>query len=302
MKGISIIICAYNSGEKLQPTLDHLAKQKGIAKISFELIIVDNNCTDNTIEIAKEAWHQAGNPFILKIIKEPEAGLNFARVAGIKAATNEYIILCDDDNWLDEDYVLKVYNHFENMPEVAIVGGVGEAVSNIALPSWFNAVEGFGYAVGREGRSTGYVSSVYGAGMGLRKSVFETLIKRDSFSLTDRKEKSLSSGGDSEICLLIKEAGYKIYLDETMLFKHFLNRERLTWNYYLKLRRSFGEATAVLQKKANGIKPTGTFKSKLSTIKLAFKNMGYLIAPLFFKNKACANFIQEWARRKAFYK
>lgn len=302
MKGISIIICAYNSGEKIRPTLHHLAKQKGIAEIPFELIIVDNNCTDNTIKIAEQTWLKEENTYPLQIVKEPEAGLNFARVAGIKAASNEYIILCDDDNWLCEDYASKVFSHFESMPDVAIIGGVGEAVSEVELPEWFHKVEGFGYAVGNEGRKTGYVDSVYGAGMAVRKSIFESVINKEAFTLTDRRENSLASGGDTEICLLIKQAGYKIYLDETMRFKHFLNKERLTWAYYLKLRKSFGKATAVLQNKSNSVKPTGTFKNKLSNLKFGFKNMNYLIAPLFFKNKTCANFIQEWARRNVFYK
>lgn len=302
MKGISIIICAYNSGEKLRPTLKYLAKQKRIFGIEFELIIVDNNCNDNSLEIAREEWKNQGNPYILKIIKEPRAGLTYARMAGIKAAVNEYIILCDDDNWLDEFYALKVHSHFETLPELAIVGGVGEAVSEDQLPAWFHIVEGFGYAVGSEGRKTGFVDSVYGAGMSVRKSIFESVINVDNFTLTDRKEKSLASGGDTEICLLIRQAGYHIYLDETMRFRHFLNKERLTWAYYLKLRSSFGKATALLQQKDKEPKNSETINDQLSVLKFGIKNWKYLLMPSFYKNKACANFIQEWSRRKAIQK
>lgn len=302
MKGISIIICAYNSGEKLRPTLRHLAQQKRITGIEFELIIVDNNCLDNSMEIAREEWKNQGNPYLIKIIKESRAGLTYARMAGIEAAVYEYIILCDDDNWFCKDYASNVFGNFESMKEVAVIGGVGEAVSEVELPEWFHKVEGFGYAIGNEGRKTGYVDSVYGAGMSVRKSIFESVINVDDFMLTDRKGKSLASGGDTEICLLIKQAGYHIYLDETLRFKHFLNKERLTWFYYLKLRRSFGEATAVLQKKNKEYKIAQTFKNQLSILKFGIKNWMYLLMPSFYKNKACANFTQEWSRRKAILK
>lgn len=299
MQGVSIIICAYNSGKKLEPTLAYLSRQTTNPGLLLELIIVDNACTDNSIQLAEQAWLKAGNPFPLRIIKEAKAGLNFARIAGIKAARNEYLILCDDDNWLDTEYALKVIAHFKAMPQVAVIGGVGEAVSDVPLPAWFHSVNGFGYAVGTEGRKTGFVDSVYGAGMALRKSAFLVAINSRDFILTDRKGKSLSSGGDSEICQVIKEAGYKIYLDESMRFRHYLSKERLSWPYYLKLRKSFGQATALLQRQNNNVPTTGKWRSRLSLLKFGSKNIQCLLAPRHFKNTNCADFVQEWSRRKS---
>lgn len=299
MKGVSVIICCYNSESKLPVTLNHLAKQQILSEINYEIILVDNNCTDNTVEVALSTWNSLGNPFPLTIIKQPLPGLTNARRAGIEKAAYEYVVLCDDDNWLCDDYLYKVFNLFENNPEVALIGGVGEAVSDVAIPTWFYELKGFGYAVGTEGRHRGYVDAIYGAGMAIRKEVFLAIIKNEKFLiLTDRKGKSLSSGGDTEICVLVKNAGYKIYLDHSLTFKHFLPGDRLQWSYYLKLRKSFGKATAYLQLYDatdfyfHSIQKIHRLKQFLSIIKFAVFHLKYILFPSYFKNTRCARFFQ----------
>lgn len=304
MKGISVIICCYNSGNKLIPTLTHLAKQKISDDNNAEIIIVDNNCTDNTVEIAFETWANLNRPFPLSVTVQPLPGLNYARQKGASVARYEYIVMCDDDNWLCEDYLSGIYKLFETMPEVAMMGGVGEAVSDIRLPQWFYDMKGFGYAVGNEGRKTGYVDSVYGAGMAFRKSVFLSQTENNySFILTDRKGKILSSGGDTEISMLVKDAGYKIYLDTSLTFKHFLAGERLQWNYYLNLRKSFGKANALLQlykeRITNNNQPVKKNKIRqfLTLIKFVANHLNFLLFPGSAKNETCAGFMQEMSKR-----
>ena len=107
-RGVSVIICCYNSSSKLLPTMEHLAAQIKVAGLGYELIIVDNNCTDDSVTLAKQIWQQLGNPFAQKIIIQKKAGLNFARQAGISSALYPIVVLCDDDNWLCEHYLQTV--------------------------------------------------------------------------------------------------------------------------------------------------------------------------------------------------
>lgn len=300
MKGISVIICCYNSGNKLIPTLSHLAKQQSLPNIPYEIIIVDNNCIDNTIEIATGNWKVLGSPFPLTIVQQTTSGLSYAREKGVQTARFDYLVLCDDDNWFCDDYLLKVFRLMETMPETALIGGVGEAVADIPIPGWFKALNGFGYAVGDEGRSTGYVDSLYGAGMGIRKSVFiQPMNSGFSFILSDRTGNKLSSGGDTELCLLVKNAGHKIYLDSSLSFKHFLNKERLQWSYYLALRKSFGKAAAYLYL-YHVINPGNQLIPKRSSVgqfilfvKYSIVNFKYSLFPFLFQNAECANFVQQ---------
>lgn len=300
-----MIICSYNSGDKIIPTLQHLALQKRLPGVSYELVLVDNNTPDDTVEKATNCWQSLDNPFPFRKVKEARPGLTYARQKGITEATFEYIVLCDDDNWLSNDYLQKVYQIFDAMPDVALVGGKGEPVFENDAPGWFYKVDGFGYALGAEGRKTGYTESVYGAGMGIRKSVFiQWASQLDTFFLTDRKGKELSSGGDTEICMIIKQAGKKIFFDETLTFKHFIEEKRLRWDYYLKLRKSFGVANAYLdlyKKNAGAVKSRNTFsflRDFLGYYKYIISHFLFFLFPQLYKTPACANFIQTLSLKK----
>ena len=62
---ISVIICCYNSENRIVPTLEHLSRQT-LGQLSCEIILVDNNCSDGTIDLAKKTWDSIGNPFEIK--------------------------------------------------------------------------------------------------------------------------------------------------------------------------------------------------------------------------------------------
>ena len=66
MKGISIIICCYNSAKRLHETLKHLALQQVSDTIHWEVILVNNNSTDATTQIALEIWNGLGQKFVKK--------------------------------------------------------------------------------------------------------------------------------------------------------------------------------------------------------------------------------------------
>lgn len=300
--GVSVIICCYNSGVKLIPTLRHLASQRPFEGIWYEVIIVDNNCTDNTIFIASEEWRSLATNIPILFVTEKKAGLKFARKKGLEVSSFEYVVFCDDDNWLCDTYLKRVYQLFEHNDKVAIIGGIGEAVCEIATPIWFNLLDGFGYAIGKEGRENGLVDSAYGAGMAIRRCVMlELMNSSKNFILNGRTGNTLSSGEDIEMCFLVKEAGYDILFDDSLLFHHFLTSKRLTWSYYLKLRSSFGSANSYIQLYTldhslleNNINKS-QFKQLKTIILYTIFNIKYLVFPNFFKNSICANFFQHWS-------
>ena len=304
-KGVSVIICCHNSAKKIGATLNSLATQVLQAGVDYEIILVDNNCTDNTVQIATECWNLLDKPFPFNIVQQPQAGLSYARQKGISAAKFDYVILCDDDNWLCNDYLKKTITIFEKMPDVALIGGVGEAVFESNPPAWFQQLNGFGYAVGTEDRSAGYVDSVYGAGMAIRKAIFKKLVDEGrSFILSDRKGNALSSGGDAEICIIFNKAGYKIFMDTDLHFKHFITANRLKWAYYLKLRKAFGVAAAYLQvyKKDSALIVHNNFKNCIKKTASYFvflcRCIHFFLFPQFFKNAACAGFVQILSMKK----
>ena len=93
--------------------------------------------------------------------------------------------------------------------------------------------------IGKPFSKSGYANErkyLAGAGMVIRKSFLENLQQLGFNSvLSDRKGKQLSSGGDSELCMLAIQLGYNLYYDERLVFRHYITRERVSWPYLVKL-------------------------------------------------------------------
>src|SRR5260221_7568754 len=87
---ISIIIPAYNEEGHLPACLDAIAAQ---TLKPDEVIVVDNNSTDKTVEIAKKY------PFV-KLLNEKRQGLRYTRNTGLDAATGDVIGRIDTDSIL----------------------------------------------------------------------------------------------------------------------------------------------------------------------------------------------------------
>ncbi|HLO82346.1 MAG TPA: glycosyltransferase family A protein, partial [Chitinophagaceae bacterium] len=172
--GISVIICCYNSGNKLISTLNHLSRQELPADLPWEIILVDNCCTDDTVSIAKQTWESilSSNKPSLIITEEKKAGLSHARKAGIYKAKHEIICFCDDDNWLQKDYLQIAYDTMNSDQEIGVLGGQGIAISDLPIPEWFYPIQE-NYACGPLGKQSGDISNktwIWGAGMVLRNS------------------------------------------------------------------------------------------------------------------------------------
>ena len=74
--GISVIICCYNSVERIEPTLQHLYAQKGLPTTEWEVILVDNASTDNTASVATGIWESfPGDKPTFKVLTEVTPGL-----------------------------------------------------------------------------------------------------------------------------------------------------------------------------------------------------------------------------------
>lgn len=112
---LSIVIPVYNEAAHLRACLDAIAVQT--VKPS-EVIVVDNNSTDSSQEIAESF------PFV-RVIKEKKQGIVYARDAGFNAATSDIIGRIDGDTRLPRNWVEKVHNFYKDGKnrQYALTGG-----------------------------------------------------------------------------------------------------------------------------------------------------------------------------------
>lgn len=281
MKGVSIIVCCYNSANRLPETLLHLARQQVSKALQWEVVLVNNNSTDTTPQVAKKLWSDYGEPVQMVIIDELQSGLSYARRKGIMIANYDILLWCDDDNWLCENYVQTAFDIMEQNSEIGALGGWCEGAFEIEKPSWFDLYAKY-FAVSKQGNKSGDITHnkgcLYGAGMVLRKT-HHIELERLGFRqlLDDRIGSSLSSGGDTEYCFALRLLGYKMWYDERLYFKHFMTEGRLSLNYVSRIRKAMTYSNFMLWSYLDLLskKP----KSRLDFIRLGLRRLPYL----FFK-------------------
>ncbi len=109
----SIVIPAYNEEKMIASCIQHAQKQ--VCDFEYEIIVVDNNSTDNTSRIAQD--------FGVRVIEEQTQGVGAARQMGTKEAQGIYITHIDADTHVPQDYLSDVYKRFQKNPQLSCLGG-----------------------------------------------------------------------------------------------------------------------------------------------------------------------------------
>lgn len=241
--GVSVILCCYNSIERLQPTLEALAKQQKVDGIRWEVVLVDNASTDGTAAFARRVWAQLLNPTHLYLIHEARPGLGHARSKGIAAARFNTLVFCDDDNWLHPQFVFYASRIFDQQPGIVACGSLGIPVFENAPPSWFNDyAEAFATGPQDKWKENGNILSLYGAGLVIKKAVIHQLTEAGFTPvMTGRTGKQLSSSEDTELTNALVLAGKQLGYSSTLSFKHYLPAHRVNRQYLKKLFHAFGK-------------------------------------------------------------
>jgi glycosyltransferase involved in cell wall biosynthesis len=233
--GISVLVCCYNSAGRLPETLRHLALQEVPHDLNWEIIVINNASTDDTFMVANTEWQQYNISKVgFKVLNDEKPGKNFAFKTGMANAEYDYILTCDDDNWLSPDYIATAYSIMQADNKIGALGGF--AIFEPEQPFNTELDNLTGYFV--NGPQTWVESQhwVYGAGSIYKKDVVVNLFNNGWQQITSgRTGTSLICGEDVEICLAIYLSGYKVIANDELKFKHFVPLKRQTISYITNL-------------------------------------------------------------------
>ncbi|MBR4039153.1 MAG: glycosyltransferase [Clostridia bacterium] len=102
---VSVIIPVYNCEPFLRECLDSLRAQ---TMRQIEMICVCDASPDNSLAILRE--YEAKDSRIRVIAFEENRGVSAARNAGLEAASGEYVIFCDSDDWIEPGMYQRLYD------------------------------------------------------------------------------------------------------------------------------------------------------------------------------------------------
>lgn len=128
---ISLGVPTYNRADILKKTILDLNKFENLHS-DLEIIIVDNNSTDNTKEVCENSL-SAGSVYLLEL----KQGVSHARNRVFESARGDLIFFTDDDGSPDPNWIFEIVKVANKFPDFGIFMGRTENAWEVLPPSWF---------------------------------------------------------------------------------------------------------------------------------------------------------------------
>jgi glycosyltransferase involved in cell wall biosynthesis len=259
MLDASVIVCTHNPRPQyLKRVLDAL-KAQSLDNQRWELLLVDNASNPPLVGACDIAWHPKA-----RLIVERELGVAAAKQRAMREASADLLVFVDDDNVLQADYLTNAVRIENEWPLLGVWGGgcieaefeieppahfkeylPALALREVTTPRWSNA---------------GPTIDVtpWGAGQCLRAAVAQAYVRADAGSairITSRQGKALFGGEDVEICYVACELGLGIGIFPELKLLHLIPKERISEDYFLRMREFTGASNMVLEYKWRGAVP-----------------------------------------------
>lgn len=215
---ISIVIVNYNVKDFLQDCINSI--YKSVFNGSFEIIVVDNNSSDDSVEELSKSF-----PDVKFIQLNENLGFSKANNIGFKNSSGEYVLILNPDTILYSDTLQKSFDFFKSKNDIGALGCkvLNEDLSfqlacRRSFPTpWNSFCKLFGLQkifpnskifsnynlMYKDINETYEVDALIGAFIFTKKSILEEINGFD--------EEYFMYGEDLDLCFKIKETNYKIY-------------------------------------------------------------------------------------------
>jgi glucosyl-dolichyl phosphate glucuronosyltransferase len=285
---ITVAICTFNRANYLADTLACLSGQTADPNL-FEVIVIDNNSTDNTGEVCNRFCRDVRNQSF-RCFKESNQGLSHARNRAVREALADSILFIDDDVILENDFVSEALNCLQSYPEASCAGGRIFVSFDDGDPGWIpgELMPMFGlHDLGGEVKKYSSRNFPRGGNMLIKKMVFEACGMFDVD--LGRKGKTLLGSEEKAFFERARSAGFNLYYWPDMILKHRIGSSRLDQTYLKnqsvgigrseRLRVQVSVSKTILKLIGEAVKLTGSLllairyvlRGKLSAAKLLLK-------------------------------
>lgn len=215
---LSVVVPMYNETSHISQCLDHLLTQQ---KDILEILIVDNNSTDDSAKLVRQV---AKRHKIIKLLHQPKQGLIPTRNLGFTSAKGDVVARIDADTRVAPGWAAAIRQSFAMQPDIAALDGQTRYYD---LP-----FENFSAYVSKlvvtgSNKFAGGTGSLLGPNMAIRADIARKLTK---LSCSERKMME-----DLDLTIHIRQLGGKIQRNEAMLAyisgRRLGSNPRNFWNY-----------------------------------------------------------------------
>ena len=229
---LSVIICTWNRAKNLRETLRSLEQSQLPADTTWEIIIVDNNSSDETRAVCQ--FFVDRSPERYRYIFEKRQGKSFALNAAVETAKGQILMFTDDDVTVDPAWLSETLRVFERHPCAGVTGKI-IAQWNSDKPDWVTSAGPYklmpailSYDLGEE--ACEIKAPAYGANLSLRREVFEKYgLFRTDLGPTAGSE---IRGEDNEFCWRLLHSGERIIYAPKAIVFHPVEKHRIDKRYF----------------------------------------------------------------------
>ncbi|RMH19915.1 MAG: glycosyltransferase family 2 protein [Acidobacteria bacterium] len=201
---VCVLTNVYNASGVIRDYLDSLTRQ---TFRDFELLIVDDGSTDDTVEIVREYE----DSLRIRLLKLPHVGLNAARAKGIEAVDADVCIILDADEIAEPEAIAGFVEPFVADPGVGAVGGKLEAWGDGWVVAGTRVMRDAVFRLRRARRQGDEAWVIPGGCLAVRLKAVRDV---GGFTFKD------GVADDYDICWRLRKAGWKLKTKNTIVVHH----------------------------------------------------------------------------------
>jgi len=212
----------------------------------FEIVLVNNNSTDDTQVIAERYAGCHGN---ISVINELKQGLSHARNRGWREAKGKYVAYIDDDAKTPRDWAMRVVHAFENIkPEPDVVGGKIIPFASGPVPEWY-PVDVEILSCGEQKRyltDTELQYGFFGSNMIFKKAILE---ENQGFSaLYGMQGRAVGVAEETEFFRRLSKCSPVLWYDPDIIVEHLISENNFDFRFIFRRCYKNGKALAEIEK------------------------------------------------------
>lgn len=246
----SVVIATHNRAGLLARTLDSLAAATAALGPACEVIVVDNNSSDDTATVVDARVRSFPCP--LRRVLEHKQGKSYALNTGLLLSTGRIVVFTDDDVWIPAEWLTRAVDPLRARSDIDYTGGPVRGLWEVEPPAWIAGNPGLlkaPIALVDYGDEPFIFEERRRIPMGVNMAVRRSLIDRvGGFHLgLERSGNSLMGQGQAEFFCRTRAAGARGLYVPGMWLKHHVPAARLTRTYYRRWWYWKGVARAQMQ-------------------------------------------------------
>jgi glucosyl-dolichyl phosphate glucuronosyltransferase len=240
---ITVILCTFNRCASLQKALDSAAAQVLPESVQWSVLVVDNNSSDQTREIAEDYCFRYPGRF--RYIFEPQQGKSHALNRGIREADGDVVAFMDDDVTAEPTWLQNLTAPLQHSSWAGVGGRIVPPL-DFSPPPWL-ALDGpheLGgilalFDKGREGAEL--IEAPFGTNMAFRKQTFEKygLFRPDLGPCPGSEIR----GEDTEFGRRVLKGGERLWYEPSAIVHHAVPENRFQKGYFLRFLYDHGRAS-----------------------------------------------------------